>query len=78
MLQCCVLMCQCVHLGAELVDLPVLMTSNNKLSQRPPHSTGDLRLSAGHCQVWLVVLYRESETGTERDRDRVREREVGR
>lgn len=66
-----------MHLGAELVDLPVLMTSDNKLSQRPPHSTGDLRLSAGHRQVRLVVLYRESERHGQRERGTEREGDSG-
>lgn len=39
---------QCVsNLGAELVDLSVLMTSNDELSQRSPHSAGDLVIAAG-------------------------------
>lgn len=39
---------QCAsNLGAELVDLSVLMTSNDELSQRSPHSAGDLVIAAG-------------------------------
>lgn len=39
---------KCVsNLGAELVDLSVLMTGNDKLSQRSPHSAGNLVVAAG-------------------------------
>ena len=47
------------HLGVELVDLSVLVAGDDKLSQRSPHSTGDLVLAAGSGQVGLVVFYRD-------------------
>lgn len=47
------------NLGTELVELSVLMAGNDELSQRSPHSTGDLVVAAGYRQVGLVVLCRE-------------------
>lgn len=53
---------QCVsNLGAELVELSVLMASDDELSQRSPHSTGDLVIAARYRQVGLVVFCRERE-----------------
>lgn len=49
------------NLGAELVELSVLVTGNDELSQRSPHSAGNLALTAGYRQVGLVVLCRERE-----------------
>lgn len=60
-------------LGAELVDLSILVTGDDKLSQGSPHSTGDLALAAGYGLVGLVVLCtdtrgRETRFTTERSR----------
>ena len=48
------------YLGTELIDLSILMASNDKLSQGPPHGTGDLVLIAGYRQVGLVVICRHT------------------
>lgn len=54
----------CAHLAAKLVDLSVLMASDDELSQRAPHSTGNLVVTARYRQVGLVVLCRDRETFT--------------
>lgn len=36
-----------LHLGADLVDLSVLVSGDHKLPQRPPHGTGDLVIVEG-------------------------------
>ncbi len=56
------------HLGAELVDLSILVAGDDELSQRSPHSTRNLVVAARYRQVGLVVLCS--------DRDRQREREA--
>lgn len=52
------------NLGTKLVDLSVLMAGNDKFSQRSPHSTGDLVVTARYGQVGLVVLCREKRERT--------------
>lgn len=51
------------NLGAELVELSVLVAGDDELSQRSPHSTGDLVIAARYRQVGLVVFCRERERG---------------
>ncbi len=46
------------NLSTVLVNFSIFMAGDHKLSQRTPHSTGDLWLVAGNRHIWLVVLCR--------------------
>lgn len=51
------------NLGAELVELSVLVAGDDVLPQRPPHGAGYLVVAAWNRQVGLVVFCRDTKGG---------------